>query len=219
MNNKPKQKFYFLWITAICILTYILQITITGFTKQFMLTEAALSKPWQFLTAVFLHGSTMHLAYNLFALIIFGLILEQVIGSKKFLAIYLISGILANIISFYWYPNALGASGAIMAVLGTLAILKPMMSVWAFGMIIPMFIAAILWAGGAVLGIFGFGDQGTGHLAHLSGLVIGLVYGIYLRFIKTRKSNKNLNNSYSHKIKLEIPEQYARQWENYYIKN
>ena len=89
-----------------------------------------------------------------------------------------------------------------------------MMSVWAFGMIIPMFIAAILWAGGAVLGIFGFGDQGTGHLAHLSGLVIGLTYGIYLRFLKQKKPEHH----FSKEIKLEVPDQYARQWEDNFMR-
>ncbi len=208
---KSKQKFYFLWISIICIIVFILQITIQDFTNLFRLSEDALTMPWQFLTATFLHGSATHLIYNLFALIIFGIILESLIGSKRFLSLYVISGALVNIISFIWYPNALGASGAIMAVIGTLAVLRPTMAVWAFGMILPMFIVAILWVSGSILGIFGFGDQGTGHLAHLLGIVIGLGYGIYLRF-----NTKKTKLTYSKKIK--IPESYMRSWENYHIR-
>ena len=206
-----KQKFYFLWISIICIILFILQITISGFTDLFKLSENALTMPWQFVTAIFLHGSLTHLVYNLFALIIFGIILESTIGSKKFLSIFLVGGIIANIISFIWYPNALGASGGIMAIMGCLAILRPTMAVWAFGMILPMFIVAILWVTGSVIGIFGFGDQGTGHLAHLLGLIVGILYGIYLRI-----SSKKLKTGYQRKIK--IPESSMRNWEDYHMR-
>jgi len=93
-----------------------------------------------------------------------------------------------------------------MGVIGCLAVLRPTMAVWAFGMILPMLIVAILWVGGSVMGIFGFGDQGTGHLAHLLGIVVGLAYGFYLR-INVRKSNAG----YQRKIK--IPESHMRSWE------
>ena len=142
-----------------------------------MLTPLALEKPWQFLTAVFLHGSASHLIYNLFALIMFGLILEGLIGSRKFIFLYLVSGILANVFSFWIDPNvnALGASGAIMDIMGVVAVLKPKMTVWTFNLPLPMFIVAILWIAGSVLGIFGFGDQGIGHSSHLSGILIGIL--------------------------------------------
>jgi len=205
-------KFYFLWFSLIAILLFIIQVTVSGFTGLFMLTESALVRPWQFLTAVFLHGSISHLVYNLFALIIFGFILEQLIGSKRFLILFITTGIIANLISFPWSPNALGASGAIMAVIGTLAVLRPMMSVWSFGMILPMFIVAILWVTGSVIGIFGFGNQGVGHLAHLSGIVFGLAYGTYLRVKTTRKRGHTFFES-----KLKIPEESMQLWEDRYM--
>lgn len=206
------QKFYSLWLSLIIILVFILQIFIQGFTDLFMLSENALYMPWQFITAIFLHGSLLHLVYNLFALIIFGLILEKLIGSNKFLMLFFISGILANIISFWFYPNALGASGAIMAIIGTLSIIRPLMAVWAFGMILPMFLVALLWIIGSVLGIFGFGDQGTGHLVHLIGLFFGVLYGFYLK-LRARKVKEII-----YQRKIIIPEGYMRNWENYYLK-
>jgi len=209
-----KFRFCALWLSLLCIIVFVLQLVIPSFTKNFMLTSNALAQPWQFLTAVFLHGSVVHLLYNLFALILFGLMLEKFIGGRRFLILFFVSGILANIISFYWYPNALGASGAIMAVIGVVAVLQPMMTVWAFNLPMPMFIAAIIWVAGSVLGIFGFGDQGTGYLAHLSGIFIGLLYGFYVRL---RAKKRMQSNSISFERKIVIPEDQIRNWERYHF--
>jgi len=200
------KKYYTLWFAGICVAVFILQNFFSGFTDMFMLTGDAFSKPWQFLTAVFLHGGLAHLLYNLLALVVFGLILEGLIGSKKFLWFFLISGVVANGISFFWYPNALGASGAIMAVMGCLAVLRPMMTIWLYSLPMPMFIGAIIWIGGNVLGIFGFGDQGVGYLAHLSGLVIGLAYGIFLRI--------KYPSPKVYKSRISIDENSVRNWED-----
>lgn len=203
-----KIKFYSLWLSLICVIVFVFQNIFLSFTDNFMLTSIALVRPWQFLTAIFLHGSIAHLFYNLFALILFGFILEKIIGSRRFLLLFLISGILANLVSFLFYPSSLGASGAIMAVLGTLAILRPGMTVWAFNLPMPMFLAAILWAGGSLMGIFGFGDQSIGHIAHLSGLVVGIVYGLILRIGNTFQSSK------PHIEEPLISEDYTTIWEN-----
>jgi membrane associated rhomboid family serine protease len=211
MENKIK--FWSLWLCLICLIVFFIQVIIPGFTETFFLSEDALIKPWQFITAVFLHGDIAHLLYNLFALFFFGIVLEKTIGSRRFFGFFILSGFFANIISFFWFPNALGASGAIMALIGCLAVLEPMMTIWAFNLPMPMFVAALLWIGGNVLGIFGIGDQGIGYLAHLSGIAIGLVYGFYLRLfvakkiIVTDKREEPL-----------ISEDYVRFWEDRHLK-
>ena len=201
-NNQKNQLNITFWLAGICIIIFILQNIIPGLTDNFMLTSSALTSPWQFLTAIFLHGSITHLFYNLFALILFGFILERIIGSKKFLFLFLVSGILANIISFSFYPSSLGASGAIMAIIGTLAILRPTMIVWTFNLPMPMAIAAIIWIAGSIMGVFGFGDQSVGYIAHLTGLTIGILYGIFLRIRypqkKIIKENPLLSEDYIH---------------------
>ncbi|MDP1729314.1 MAG: rhomboid family intramembrane serine protease [archaeon] len=209
------QKYVSLWLCTICVIVFLIQLLIPEFTGIFMLTPEAPVKIWQFLTAVFLHGGIVHLLYNLFALFLFGLILEGFIGSKKFLGLFLISGILANIISFLFYPNinALGASGAIMAIIGTLAVLRPGMTVWAYNVPMPMFVAAIFWVGAGIFGILGLGDQSVGHLAHLSGIFIGVIYGSYLRL---RYPFRKVGFSSSHKIVLQ--EDAIRRWEDYNLK-
>jgi membrane associated rhomboid family serine protease len=57
-------------------------------------TASVASRPWTMLTYIFLHGSFAHLFYNMFALALFGSILERVIGGKRFLFVFFVSGIL-----------------------------------------------------------------------------------------------------------------------------
>jgi hypothetical protein len=187
-----------------------------GFTEALWLTKDSLNMPWQFITSIFLHANIAHLLYNLFALVFFGFMVEKLIGSKKFFYLFFISGIFANIISFNFYNASLGASGAIMALLGCLAILRPMMTVFAFGIIMPMFILAIVWIAGSVLGIFGLGDSGTGHIAHLSGVLIGVLYGFFLRL---KKKEEKQQTSFTSSRKIIIPENSMRAWEDFYIKS
>ncbi len=206
---QKKIKFYSLWFLLVNIIVFILQISFSEFTEKFVLNANALNgEYWRFITAIFLHGGTMHLFYNLFALFFFGIALEKLIGSKKFLFVFFISGIVANIISVNFYPSSLGASGAIMGIIGTLTIIKPLMMVWAFGMILPMFLAAILWVAGDIFGIFM--PSNVGNIAHLSGIGIGFLLGLVFRnYIKkkTRKVKKIIVSDY-----------YMTGWEKRYMK-
>ena len=209
---KQKIGLYFLWLSIICIIAFILQNIIPGFTDYFVLNALALDslQIWRFVTSIFLHGSITHLAYNLFALLFFGIILEKVIGSKNFLIVFFASGIIANIVAVNFYPSSLGASGAIYGILGAIAVLRPMMMIWAFGIIMPMFVAAILWTAGDILGALGMFDTNTGYVAHISGIVIGFFAGIFYR--TKFKSLTQQNN------KFELADQYVDSWEENYMK-
>lgn len=87
---------------------------------------------WTFITSIFAHGGFFHLFANMFSLFFLGNFLENIIGKKRFLGVYLVSGILGGIfycIGAYFFGGlnvpAVGASGAIFGVLGVLAILVP----------------------------------------------------------------------------------------------
>ncbi len=204
-----KEKYYTLWIALILIAVFILQQVINGFTESLVLNQLSITQPWRFISAIFLHGSLSHILSNLFALILFGFILEKTVGSEKFLGIFLISGILANFIAFNFYPSSLGASGAIMGIIGALAIIRPTMMVWAFGMIVPMAVAAVIWIIIDAVGIFI--PDNTGHIAHLSGIAFGAIFGIIFRFNQQKiKKDKN---------KIEVPEHMIRRWETLYMGN
>ena len=189
-----KIKFYSLWLALIIIGIFVLQNLpgIPGFTDTFVLNNKAVDnfQIWRYLTAIFLHGSITHLAFNLFALLFFGLVLEKLMGSKKFLLTFLLSGIIANIISVNFYTSSLGASGAIYGIIGAATVLRPMMMVFAFGIIMPMFLASTFWVIADILRSLGaFGPTNIGSIAHLSGIIIGIILGFILR----KKSAKNTN--------------------------
>ena len=199
-----ENKHFTLYIIGICIVVFILQLIIPGFTELFLLNQNPIEF-WRFLTSLFLHGDIMHILYNMLALGIFGSILESIIGSRKFLLTFLGAGILANLIAFNFYPSSLGASGAIYGVIGALIIIRPTLSVWAFGFPMPLFLAGILWAVGDTLGIFM--PSNVGNIAHLSGLAVGLISGLFLRdWTKKQKQIINLN------------ENEVRSWENSWMR-
>ena len=207
MRRPKKNQYYFIKLSLIIVGVFILQIFIPSFTESFHLNEKAISnyEIWRFFTAIFLHASLIHLLYNLFALLFFGFALERLIGSRRFLIVFIFSGLIANIISVNFYSNSLGASGAIMGIIGTLTVIRPLMMVWAFGLIMPIFIASLLWIIGDILGIFF--PTGIGNIAHLSGMGVGFLIGFLLRKLHHERRNR-----------IEIPESYIREWEKTYIK-
>ncbi len=217
-----KMKFYSLWLCLICIIVFIFQLIIPGFTELFVLNQASFFEVWRFVSAIFLHGGVAHLLYNLFALAFFGIILEKLIGSSKFLIVFFVSGIIANLIAVNFYSSSLGASGAIMGIIGCLTIIKPFMMVWAFGLILPMFLAAILWVIGDVLGVFL--PSGVGNIAHLSGIAVGFIIGIFLRLQKFLISDSAQEHKFLtewitvRKELIKIPKGYMRLWENRHMR-
>ena len=80
---------------------------------------------WRFLSSIFVHSNFLHLLANMIALLIFGHIMEPVLGHKRYILIYLAGGLSANLVAYayavYFGPvhyMALGASGAVLAILG-----------------------------------------------------------------------------------------------------
>lgn len=167
--------------------------------------------PWTIVTALFMHASASHLLQNLFALGMFGIILEKIIGSRNFLLVYFAGGIAGNIAAYYFYPDSLslGASGAIMAVIGALTVLRPKLVVY-FGGPMPMIFLALMWITIDLVGIFS--NDNIGHAAHLGGFALGAVYGFFAR------------GKYSHerevkkKVEVEISDDYLDAWERDYMK-
>ena len=159
---------------------FALQVAISGFTEAFLLDSSELAiRPWTIITAMFLHGDVTHLAYNMLALVMFGLVLEGIIGTKRFWALYFAGGIVAGIVAALFYPASLGASGAIFAVLGALAVLRPRMTVWVGYFPMPMAAAALVWVAIDLVGLIAPSD--IANAAHIGGLVFGVSAGFALR--------------------------------------
>jgi membrane associated rhomboid family serine protease len=81
---------------------------------------------WRLVTAAFLHGSVIHLAFNMFALFWLGSIVEQALGTTRYLLVYFASGLAGSAGALVMDPNAItvGASGAIYGIFGALLILE-----------------------------------------------------------------------------------------------
>jgi membrane associated rhomboid family serine protease len=76
---------------------------------------------WRLVTAMFLHLGLLHLALNMYALYLFGYLIENAFGVARFIAIYFVAGFLASVTSFVLGPLGevgVGASGAIFGLLG-----------------------------------------------------------------------------------------------------
>jgi membrane associated rhomboid family serine protease len=215
-------KGYALWLSGISIVMFALQLYVEGFTGALLLDSGVKLEVWRYLTAIFLHGGIGHLAYNVFALVLFGSILEKLIGGKRFLIVFFVTGILANLISVWFYSSSLGASGAIFGVIGALVLVRPGLPIWAFGLPMPMFVAGILWAAGDLIGAVAFlsGNAigNTGNIAHLSGMLWGLVFGYFYRMgMKPRfqTSSEGVRGG----IRYRLDERSMRMWEDQHMRD
>lgn len=171
---------------------YICQLLVIGLFGDrahqtlFVLTSENPEFLWTWFSSIFAHSLTtpMHIIGNSIVLLFFGPLLERTIGTRRFIGLFLSAGVLAGIsqIMFGFLINdpatgVLGASGAIMAILGVLTIYKPRLSVYLYFILpIPLWLITTGYAGFSILGaLTSFGS--IAHMAHLMGLVIGLVYG------------------------------------------
>ena len=196
-----------LWLSLIIIIIFILQKSIPGFTELFRLDTTLVSiRPWTLMTAIFLHSGMVHLLSNLFALALFGSILEHIIGTRKFLILFFVSGLVASLISLPYYTRVLGASGAIFGLIGMLAILRPKMAIWLYNLPMPMIVALVVWAAGDLLGYFAPtpGDN-IANMAHLGGLAIGVIAGFYY-YKQFREKKRKKEDVY-------IDEEKVKEWE------
>jgi membrane associated rhomboid family serine protease len=135
---------------------------------------------WRFLTSVFLHFGFEHLAFNMLALWVFGVLAERLFGTSRYLLIYLFAGVAGSLTSFLWHPfvNGAGASGAIFGVLGSLLafFLKGEQGVPKSVLTAQRNSAAIYIAYSLLNGA----RAGVDNAAHLGGLVAGLSLGFLL---------------------------------------
>lgn len=200
------------WALKLCgiiAVIFILQQIFPFITLEFKLVSSdVFTRPWILFTSIFLHGGILHLCYNLFALALFGTITEKIIGTKRFILLFIVSGILAGIGASFLYISALGASGAIFGILGCLVVLRPKGIAFALGVPMPLWVAAFVWAGLDILGLFA--PDKTANLAHLVGLAIGLIYGFSLKR-KHIQTKRKKSDSWPNEHTIE-------QWEDNYMK-
>jgi hypothetical protein len=149
---------------------------------------------------MFVHGSFMHLFFNMWALFLFGRLVEDHIGTTGFLKLYFMSGILGAVIWLIFNMSSkvpvIGASGAIFGVMAAVAMLFPDMKL--FLLFPPVVLRAkTLVICLAVIDIVMLSQMHTGiaHLAHLGGLLGGYLY-IKMLLPGSRNSGRNQRKSH-----------------------
>ena len=137
-------------------------------------------RPWTLVSYMFLHAGFMHLLFNMIGLYFFGPRVEDRLGAKGFLWLYLLSGLGAALFHFVFsreYP-VVGASGAVYGVLLAFAMYWPRERIYLWG-ILPIeawLLATLLVFGSLYAGVNPSGDSSTAHFAHLGGLAFGFVF-------------------------------------------
>jgi membrane associated rhomboid family serine protease len=188
---------------GLCVIVFLAQWLVGGVTNAGVLDPQLIaSQPWRMLTSAFLHSpsSVLHILFNLYALFIFGPMLEQFLGRLRFLALYLITafggslgvvlvyqlwvvteGASATWIDTLLRPSAaLGASGAIFGLLGAIVAMRRALGVQ------PVQLIVVVVANLA----FSFFVPGIAWEAHVGGLITGLAIGAV--FMRTRRTDQRV---------------------------
>ena len=139
-----------------------------------------LGQPWTIVTSMFIHAGLWHIAANMLTLYFFGSYLSRLVGENKFLIVYFCGGILGNILFILLAPPfsiAVGASGAVFALGGALAMMRPKLRVFVFPIPVPLPLWVAVIGGFLILSLIPF----IAWQAHLGGLVFGLIAGYFFR--------------------------------------
>ena len=179
-----------MWVTFLLQLALQFVLPPRTWAAIFLLSTEHPLYVWTWLTSMFAHGGFGHIVVNSIVLYFFGPIVERRVGSRAFLALFVVAGLVAGLAqtgtALYLGETSrvLGASGAIMGVMGVLTVLNPQLRVYLYFILpLPLWVITIGFAAYSVFIALGggIGAGGTAHLAHLGGLVVGLAYGEWLR--------------------------------------
>ena len=147
-----------------------------------------LYRPWTIITYMFLHDprDIWHILFNMYSLFLFGPRVEERLGSRNFIWLYLLSGIGGGLLSFI-QPDVgvIGASGAIMGVIVAYAVYWPREQLLFWGIIpVQMWMLAAAYI---LFDLVGFGGANIAHFAHLGGFATGF---LYLKILEARSPGR-----------------------------
>ena len=183
VKNQYYNLSYYSYISYISIIIYLLYCFSENIIYNlcfFSNISSLIFEPWRIITYMFVHGSFIHLFFNLIALNLFGSFLEKRIGKNLFLISYIFCGIFAAIFHFLFSSSPLiGSSGSIFGLLSICSLISPNMTI--FINFIPMKLK------NAVIAIFLFDlffgvfiNDNIAHFSHIGGLLFGIIIGRYI---------------------------------------
>jgi membrane associated rhomboid family serine protease len=176
--------FRLLWLGMFLFQGQAAQSNIFDFLYWFSMSSdwfKVITRPWTFITSMFLHFEVGHFLWNMLYLYWFGKILSELVGKQRILGIYILSG-LAGALAYFTFANvfpgtlgayALGASAAIMGIILAAATTAPnyQMNLMFIGNVKLMYVALFV-VGLDLISLPTMSNTG-GHIAHLGGAAMG----------------------------------------------
>jgi rhomboid protease GluP len=171
-----------------------ISLVLVKYGAQVPLLEVKYDQWWRGVTAIFLHGSVMHIAMNGFGLWVIGRVVEERFGRARMMVAFLLTGMAGSMASIWWNWThdtpvivGVGASGGLMGLMGLLVghavRFKGRTAREIRAQIVPWIIYTL---------IIGFATTGVDNAAHLGGLTSGAVFGAVLA---DRDQSKRLPNA------------------------
>jgi membrane associated rhomboid family serine protease len=183
----PVTKVLMLVCVGVYSIDYLLGQTLQSLFALWPLASGAFW-PWQVVTYAFLHGSTLHLFFNMLGLWMFGSEIERLWGHKRYLQFLLASLLSAALVQLVWTAMihspapTVGASGALFGLLLAYAMLFPNRTIMPLFPPIPMKAKVFVAVFGSLELLLGlYGGSGIAHFAHLGGMLGGFLMIRYWR--------------------------------------
>ncbi len=203
-NQIPVVSKYLIGICVGALFYTLLNGGVSYMALQFGMVPEAIANGqwWRLVSAAFLHGGILHLAFNMYALYWLGPQLEQLLGHVRFASIYMLSAIGGNVVSYYFSDIAtvsVGASGAIFGLMTATIVIgrelradvSQLMTLLVLNVVIGFASAGIDWRahlGGAIVGAAtGYLQTHSGKNLRFSGMTVIVVILLALVFVRNQQ--------------------------------
>jgi membrane associated rhomboid family serine protease len=204
------------WVKRLIIanvIVFFLEQTVPGLVRMLEFTPRfVLFQPWTIVTYMFLHdpNGITHILFNMLGLYFFGPRVEERLGSKRFITLYMVSGIFGAAFSFIFAPYAsvVGASAAVFGVMLGFARYWPDVQILFFFFLplqarfaVMLMAAMALWSG------FNGSRGGVADFAHLGGFVGGW---LYLKYVERKQGIKKFRSKVVAPVGKDVLANYKR---------
>jgi len=161
------------------------------------LPQYALTRPWTAVTYMFLHGGLSHILFNMVGLFFFGSRVESRLGERRFISLYLLSGVAGALAYLIFTPRGpmVGASGGVFGVMMAFAMFWPREKIYIWGVLpVEARILVAVSTAFALYATYSGRSGGVAHFAHLGGYVGAWLYLQYIsRNSAQRKFQQRVN--------------------------
>ena len=131
-----------------------------------------LAQPWRFVMAIFLHGSVLHIFFNMWVLMDIGPQIEELYGSARYFFIYIVTGIGGYVVSSATGHMSVGGSGALLGLIGILLAVTTSRKTAGMRMLRNQMIRWLVY-----IAVWGLLFPGIDNFAHAGGLISGFLLG------------------------------------------